>query len=310
MRVLSGPPRYFFLRRARGAREEVAHWPPETKSPEPPENLLCVAVRLLPDEGAWRAQPVESEADLRTEVEGAFVLTRDTIFGLARDMLRDSRSEATLALLGVRVMRVDGADYASHLVARATSGIALVGRSTPLVLPISAMILGAYVERGPRAEAELDLRLSPTQVASAPVYMSDAAIERTVGRALDQAILSPVARHAVIFETLAGRVSLYGRAEFSGIGEEARAALAQTPGVVDVDDHIVYTDLLKDQVEQALAAKGLDGIAVLTEHGLIDLSGVVPDSKTRYLAKDTAAGIPGVRGVIIEDLKVADGAPA
>jgi osmotically-inducible protein OsmY len=261
-------------------------------------------VRLLPDEGAWRAEPVESEADLRTEVEGAFVLTRETAFGLARE----ARSDATLALLGVRVMRVDGADYASHLVARATSGVSMVGRSTPLVLPISAMILGAYVERGARAEAELDLRMTPTQVASSPVYLGDAAIERTVGRALDQAILSPVARHAITYEILAGRVSLYGRAEFSGIGEEARAALAQTSGVVDVDDHIVYTDLLKDQVEQALAAKGLGDIAVLCEHGLIDLSGVVPDSKTKYKAKDTAAGIPGVRGVIIQDLKVADGA--
>jgi osmotically-inducible protein OsmY len=138
--------------------------------------------------------------------------------------------------------------------------------------------------------------------------MGDATIERSVGRALDQAILSPVARHAITYEILAGRVSLYGRAEFSGIGEEARAALAQTPGVVDVDDHLVYTDLLKDQVEQALAAKGLDNIAVLCEHGLIDLSGVVPDSKTKYKAKDTAAGIPGVRGVIIQDLRVANGA--
>lgn len=304
MRVLSGPPRYFFLRRARGAREEVAHWPPETKSPEPPANLLCVAVRLLPDEGAWRAEPVENEADLRAEVEGAFVLTRETSFGLARETRRD----ATLALLGVRVALVDGAEYATHLVARPASGVAMVGRSTPLVLPISAMILGAYVERGTHAEAELDLRMTPTQVASSPVYLSDLAIERTVGRALDEAILSPVARHAITYEILAGRVSLYGRAEFGGIGEEARAALAQTPGVVDVDDHIVYSDLLKEQVEQALAAKGLDNIAVLTEHGLITLSGVVPDSKTKFKAKDTATGIPGVRGVVITDLKVADGA--
>ncbi|HZC05776.1 MAG TPA: BON domain-containing protein [Ktedonobacterales bacterium] len=304
MRVLSGPPRYFFLRRARGAREEVAHWPPDTKSLEPPENVPCVAVRLLPEEGVWRAEPVESEADLRTEVEGAFVLTRETAFGLTRE----TRSDATLALLGVRVMRVEGAEYASHLVVRATSGIPMVSHSTPLVLPISAMILGAYIERGPRAEAELDLRLTPTQVASAPVYLGDAAIERNVGRALDQSILSPVARHAITFEILAGRVALYGRAEFGGIGEEARAALVQTPGVVDIDDHIVYTDQLKDLVEQALAAKGLENIAVLCEHGLIDLSGVVPDAKTKYKAKDTAAGIPGVRGVIIQDLKVADGA--
>lgn len=304
MRVLSGPPRYFFLRRARGAREEVAHWPPETKSPEPPENLLCVAVRLLPEEGAWRAEPVENEADLRTEVDGAFVLTRDTTFGLARE----TRSDATMALLGVRVVRVDGVEYASHLVVRATSGVPMVGRATPLVLPIGEMILGAYVERGTRAEAELDLRMTPTQVSDAAVYLSDANIERNVGQALNQAILSPVARHALTYEVLAGRISLYGRAEFSAIGEEARAALTQTPGVVDVDDHIVYTDLLKDLVEQALAAKGIDNIAVLCEHGLITLDGVVSDAKTKYKAKDTAAGIPGVRGVVITGLQVADSA--
>ena len=304
MRVLSGPPRYFFLRRARGIREEVANWPPETKSPEPPENLVGVAVRLLPDEGAWRAELAENEAELRAEVEGAFVLTRETAFGLARD----PHGDVTLALLGVRVVRMDGVEYASHIVARVTGGIGLVGRSTPLVLPISAMILGAYVEHGPHAEAELDLRLTPAQVAAAPVYMSDAALQRQVGRTLDQAILSPVARHAITYEIMAGRVSLYGRAEFSGIGEEARAALAQTPGVIDVDDHIIYTDLLQDQVEQALISKGLTGIAVLCEHGLITLNGVVPDSKTKYKAKDTAAGIPGVRGVVIQDLKVADSA--
>jgi hypothetical protein len=258
----------------------------------------------MPDEGVWRAGAVENEADLRTEVEGAFVLTRQTTLGLAHD----PRGDASLALLGVRVVRVEGVEYASHLIARATSGVTMVGRSTPLVLPISAMVLGAYVERGPRAEAELDLRLTAPQVASAPVYMSDDVIERNVGRALDQAVLSPVARHALTYEVMAGRVSLYGRAEFSGIGEEARAALAQTPSVVDVDDHIVYTDLLKDQVEQALAAKGLDNIAVLVEHGLINLAGVVPDAKTKYKAKDTAAGIPGVRGVVIQDLQVADGA--
>jgi osmotically-inducible protein OsmY len=92
------------------------------------------------------------------------------------------------------------------------------------------------------------------------------------------------------------------------LGEEVRAALSHAAGVVDIDDHIIYIDRLKDQVEEALAAKGLSDIAVLGEHGLIALRGVVPDSKTRYKAKDTAASIPGVRGVIIQELKVADGA--
>jgi hypothetical protein len=138
--------------------------------------------------------------------------------------------------------------------------------------------------------------------------MPDARIARAVEVTLDQSIHSAVARHAIIFETLAGRVALYGRSDLTALGEDIRAALSHTSGVVDIDDHIIYLDQLKDQVEQALAAKGMSDIAVLSEHGLIALRGVVSDSRTRYKAKDTAAGIPGVRGVIIEDLKVADSA--
>lgn len=304
MRVLSGPPRYFFLRRARAVREELAHWPPEDKSTEPPDNLTCAAVRLYPAEGAWRAEAVESESALATPTEGAFILTRETVLGLSRE----HRSAAALALLGVRVVKMDDGEYASHLVTRVTGGLGPGAPSAPLVLPVAALILGHYSERGQSAEAELDLRLSPAQVVAAPAYLPDARIARAVGAALDQAILSAVARHAITFEVLAGRVSLYGRSDMTALGEEIRATLSHTAGVVDVDDHIIYADQLKDLVEQALASKGLQDIAVLTEHGLITLSGVVPDARTRYKAKDTAASIPGVRGVIIEDLKVSDSA--
>ena len=304
MRVLSGPPRYFFLRRARVVREELAHWPPEDKSPEAPDNTICVAARLYPDEGAWRAEAVESEAAMKTQTEGAFILTRETVLGLSRDQ----RSPVALALLGVRVVKMDDGEFASHLVVRVTGGLGPGAPTAPLVLPISAMILGQYIEHGPRAEAELDLRLAPAQVATAPAYMPDVRIHRTVGVTLDQAILSAVARHVITYEVRAGRVALYGRSDLTALGEEIRAALVQAPGVVDVDDHIIYIDQLKDLVEQALAAKGMGDIAVLSEHGLIALRGVVPDSRTRYKAKDTAAGIPGVRGVVIQDLKVADNA--
>lgn len=304
MRVLSGPPRYFFLRRARGVREEIAHWPPEDTSPEAPDNLTCVAVRLYPVEGAWRAEAVESETGLKTQTEGAFILTRETVLGLSREQ----RSTVTLALLGVRVVKMDDGEFASHLAVRVTSGLGPGAPSAPLVLPVSAMILGRYTEHGSHAEAELDLRLTPAQVAAAPTYMPDARIHRAVGLTLDQAIQSAVARHAITYEVLAGRVSLYGRADLTALGEEIRAALTQAPGVADIDDHIIYIDQLKDQVEQALAEKGMGDIAVLSEHGLIALRGSVPDSRTRYKAKDTAASIPGVRGVIIEDLKVADSA--
>ncbi|HEX9036861.1 MAG TPA: BON domain-containing protein [Ktedonobacterales bacterium] len=304
MRVLSGPPRYFFLRRARGVREELAHWPPADISTEPPANAVCVAVRLHPTEGAWQAEGVDSEAALKVPADGAFVLTRDTMLGLTREY----RSPVTLALLGVRVVKMDDGEFTSHLVVRATGGLGPGAPTGPLVVPVSAMILGQYIERGSYAEAELDLRLSPAQIVAAPAYMADARIHRIAGATLDQAILSPVARHAITFETMAGRVSLYGRSDLTALGEDVRAALVQAPGVVDVDDHIIYVDQLKDLVERALAAKGLADIAVLAEHGLISLRGVVSDARTRYKAKDTAASIPGVRGVIIQDLKVAENA--
>lgn len=304
MRVLSGPPRYLFLRRARGVREELAHWPPEDTSPEAPDNQTCVGMRLFPVEGAWKAEAITADPEIKAQTDGAFILTRDTVFGLAREQ----RSPMTLALLGVRVVKMDDGEFASHFVTRITGGSGPGAPSGPLVLPITAMILGRYRETGSGAEAELDMRLSPPQVTGAPAYMPDARIHHAVGVTLDQAIFSPVARHAVTYEVLAGRVSLYGKSDLTALGEEIRAALSHTTGVVDIDDHIIYVDQLKDQVEQALAAKDLTGIAVLSEHGLIALRGVVADSKTRYKAKDTAASIPGVRGVIIQDLKVADSA--
>ncbi|MGH2504289.1 MAG: hypothetical protein ACRDID_17415, partial [Ktedonobacterales bacterium] len=180
MRVLTGPPRYYFLRRARGVREELAHWPPDDISSEPPNNLICVAARLYPTEGAWRAEAVMSEPDLKTPTEGAFVLTRDTILGLTRDQ----RSLVTLALLGVRVVKMDDGEFASHLVVRATGGLGPGAPSGPLVVPIAAMILGQYIERGAHAEAELDLRLSPAQIIAAPAYMADARIHRAAGATL------------------------------------------------------------------------------------------------------------------------------
>jgi osmotically-inducible protein OsmY len=57
---------------------------------------------------------------------------------------------------------------------------------------------------------------------------------------------------------------------------------------------------LQAQAEEALAAKGLDYIQVLSEHALIMLRGEVPDTATRYQAEDIVKRIPGVRGVVNE----------
>jgi len=313
MRVISGPPRYFFLRRTRNVHEELAHWPPDIKPMETPENEIGVAVRLFPEAIGWRAELVTSDADLDADAEGAFLMTRQTNLGLAPEG-RSGVSGVALKLMGVRVINADskGVEYVSHLVVRVTGGM-IGAPSQPIVAPIEALLLGEYVERGDgaesRARATLDLRLTPSDVSNLPQYLPDAMVSRQVTRTLDETALTPQARHAITFEVEAGRVSLYGRPELVSLGEEIRAALWRTPGVVDIADHMLYGADLERQVEEALAERGLTAITVLYEHGLINLRGEVPDNATRHKAKDLALRIPGVRGVV-NDLQVAAPAPA
>jgi osmotically-inducible protein OsmY len=134
--------------------------------------------------------------------------------------------------------------------------------------------------------------------------MADTLIERNAARALNAAIIAPRARHEIKPEVEAGRVSLYGRAELTSTGEQARAELERTPGVVEVADHMLYDELLNDQVERAMAEKGLGYINVFFEHGLIVLAGAVPDNATLHKARDIALRIPGVRGVVTNNLLV------
>lgn len=300
MDTITGPARYIFLRRARGTREEIPNWPPEIKPLQAPENVVALGVFLTPEEHGWRALPVATDAALQGDAGGAFVLTRMTTFGVVEE---GRRAGFSMALLGVRVMKDGdkGAEYATHLVVRPLIGS---GVKRPLVAPISAMVLGEYREIGDRAVAELELRLSPAQLAALPPYLPDATIERVASRTLDRVILSPRARHELKPEVIAGRVSLYGKSEMTSFGDRAKAELATAPGVVEIADYLVYSESLQEQVERTLAAKGLGYIGVLSEHGLIMLSGEVPDNATLYRAKDLALRIPGVRGVVVNGLEV------
>jgi osmotically-inducible protein OsmY len=174
-----------------------------------------------------------------------------------------------------------------------------------VVAPIEALVLSEYVERGDSAEAQLDLRLTPTEFAALPPFLPDETILRLVNATLTQDAVVQNAysysehRHSdVMAEVEAGRVSLYGRADLASAGEQAIVALEATPGVVEVADYLLYLEDLQAKVEEALAAKGLEGIIVLSEHALIILRGEVPDAKTRYQAEDIAKGVPGVRGVV------------
>lgn len=302
MVVATGPARYFFLRRLRGAHEEVSHWPPEIKPLQLPDNQVALAVLLYPEEDGWRAETVKEESALHGDLGGAFVLTRDTTIGASPD---ERRVVADLALMGVRVALAGekGPEYATHLVARVLDGGSGMPKR-PIVVPIERLVLGQYVERGKRSVAavQLNLQLSAADLMQMPAYMPDALIERYVEHTLDEVVPSQRARHQIKPEVQAGRVNLYTDNRFPmeliTTGDMAKAALSQTPGVVEISDHMIYDERLQQQVRDALTAKGLADVSVLSEHGLIVLSGAVKDNATRHQARDIAIKVTGVKGVV------------
>jgi BON domain len=309
MEPLSGPPRYYFLRKAPG-QEDVANWPPVTKPLDGPNNTVCTTALLYPAEAGWRAECADRIAPLPNATEPPLVLTRATALALLQD---GKRTKADVALMGVRVVNLDGkgVEYATHLVVRALAGFGLGTPRRAVIVPIEAMVLGEYVERGSHAEAALDLRVTPAELSTMPVYLPDDVIERLARRNLDNTVLSTarfysygnLAKHGLTLEVEAGRVSLHGRVDLSDVGDQVRAAMLATPGVVEVADHFLYIEDLQAQAQAALEAKKLGYIQVLSEHALIVLSGEVPDSATRYQAEDLVKSIPGVRGVV-NDLMV------
>jgi hypothetical protein len=308
-----GPVRYIFLRTTRG-REEVENWPPTIKPLEIPENTICRSIKLYSMDTRWKAecgslggsesgQNDRTAADQEAEPGPPLILTRTTVLGLLQG---GRRGKAEVELLGVRVVNLEGrgVEYASHFVVAALPGAGL-GPRRPAVVPADGLILEEYVEQGSHAEASLALRLSPGEYALAPRYLADPIILRQAKRTLDQSILSPRARHGITIEVEAGRISLHGRAELTSFGDQATEALLQSPGVVDVADHLLYDEELTDLVQKALAAKGFASITVLTEHGLINLRGEAPDTTRRYQAEDIAKRTPGVR-VVVNDIVITD----
>jgi hypothetical protein len=313
MDVMTGPVRYIFLRTTRG-REEVENWPPTIKPLETPENTVCKSIKLYGMDSLWKAecgsadgsqsgQADPSRAAQQAEPGPPLILTRATVLGLLQG---GKRGKAEVELLGVRVVNPEskGVEYASHFVVAALPGAGL-GLRRPAVVPVDGLILEEYVEQGSYAEVSLALRLSPGEYASVPRYLADPIILRQAKRTLDQSILSPRARHGITLEVEAGRISLHGRAELTSFGEQAKEALLQSSGVVDVADHLLYDEDLTDLVQAALLDKGFTAITVLTEHGMINLLGEAPDSKRRYQAEDIAKRTPGVRAVV-NDIVISD----
>lgn len=314
MQVISGPVRYFYLRRTRG-HEEIEHWPPVVKPLEGPDNTVSGAVRLYPTNTGWRAECGDELAaatpgsdgtksdGTKNAIETPMLLTRETTLGLLLPDGRPARGE--VALLGVRVVNADakGPEYATHFIVAGIQGAGLSRH--PAVVPIESLLVGEYTDNGTWAEAQLELRMTPGDYSSQPIFLPDPLILRNANETLDR-VVSANARFTygenpqrdIIAEVQAGRVTLFGTAAMRTTGEMAGAALLQTPGVVEVNDRILYLEDLKATVEEALEAKGLADIVVQVEHALVVLNGEVASSKQRWQAYDIAKAIPGVRGVV------------
>jgi BON domain-containing protein len=313
MHVISGPVRYFFLRKSRG-QEDLEHWPPMVKPHEGPNSQVTAAVRLYATNVGWRAECGDEAAPVAAGANGTgempLVLTRSTVLGLLGTDGKRGRAEA--GLLGVRVVNADakGPEYATHFIVIGLPGSGLNTRR-PEVVPVDSLVVGEYVEHATRAEAALDLRMTPGEYAEQPQYLPDDVILRYADDTLDRTVHAnprfTYGQHPsrdITAEVEAGRVTLFGTAELRQIGDDASAALLRTPGVVEVADRILYLEDLKEDVENALAAKGLETVVVLVEHALVILRGEVPDAKTRWQAEDIAKKVPGVRGVV-NNLEVA-----
>jgi hypothetical protein len=260
------------------------------------DDAACAALQLVATADGWHATPLPSVPPVEEIPENTLVVTRDTEMGF----LLGRPGDDLVALLGARVERWASSEpeQLTHIIVFPTAGGVARRQPRPLVVPASAIVLSSYAERAGRAEASLDLRMSPGELAEAIPWMPDATIEQISSGVVDSVVLSARARHMLVTEVHAGRVALHGRAELSTTVEAAVQALETTPGVVEVANHVLVDESLTDLVEQELAAKGITGIRALAEHGLISLHGEAPDAATRRKAEDTAARIPGVRGVV------------
>ncbi|HKS68963.1 MAG TPA: BON domain-containing protein, partial [Ktedonobacterales bacterium] len=290
---------------------------PAIKPLEVPESKVCGSVRLYATNVGWLAECGDEPASTAmpgangangssaatSAVETPLLLTRETTLGLLQPDGKLARGE--VALLGVRVVNADakGPEYATHFVVVGMPGSGLSRQ--PTLVPVESLVVGEYVDNGTWAEAQLELRMTPGEYSNQPVFLPDPVILRNANATLDRTVqASPRFTYGenpqrdITAEVGAGRVTLFGTVAMRTVGERALAALLQTPGVVEVNDRILYLEDLQGMVEDALEAKGLNDILVLVEHALVVLNGEVSSSAQRWQAEDIAKAIPGVRGVV------------
>jgi osmotically-inducible protein OsmY/sporulation protein YlmC with PRC-barrel domain len=98
-----------------------------------------------------------------------------------------------------------------------------------------------------------------------------------------------------------GVVTLMGHVSSRLRAEHLEAAVATVPGVQAVDNRLVCDDELETQVAQALGADPRTRarpIAVHARHGVVSLSGRVPEAAVAEAATAVAAALPTVRAVV------------
>ncbi len=133
-------------------------------------------------------------------------------------------------------------------------------------------------------------------------YRSDAELRAAVEAALEG--LKPVMlyeRPHVRVTVTDGVVTLTGHVSSRLRAEHLEAAVATVPGVQAVDNRLVCDDELEAHVAQALGADPRTRarpIAVHARHGVVTLSGSVPEAAVAEAATTVAAALPTVRAVV------------
>lgn len=135
-----------------------------------------------------------------------------------------------------------------------------------------------------------------------PDYYPDDVIASEVNDALwADDMLRATDYHEIGISVHAGRVTLKGHTQTSGIKARAGQAARSTPGVLAVDNRLVADDELVMDVAQALARNARTRgqlIRVYARHGVISLNGEVGSAEVRTAAEECAASAPHVRAVV------------
>lgn len=135
-----------------------------------------------------------------------------------------------------------------------------------------------------------------------PDYYPDDVIASEVNDALwADDMIRATDYHEIGISVHAGRVTLKGHTQTSGIKARAEQAARSTPGVLGVENQLIVDDELVMEVAQALARNTRTRgqlIRVYARHGIISLNGEVGSAEIRAAAEECAAGLPRVRAVV------------